>query len=260
MKMCHADASSVSYDGQVLVTGGTSDGDNILSTIEHFRKNPNPLVPACWSNFPVNLPKPLRGHYTFVHEDRVIVIGYDDEDRSTMIYEIQLYFPFNTKVLAKCHLRRPITGSGVVLVNNKIFFFGGYEENDYSALANVTMHDISKNEFKELAPLPYPVHQMAAVQFEDNAVLFGGLDNHSLKDTVVSYNLETQESIMLKPMKEKLSQCSAVVDGNSMVVMGGRDKRGTHLKSVKAFDFKSSKWRTLKSMNESRSSFIAEIV
>ena len=261
MKMCHADASSVSYDGQVLVTGGTSDGNNTLSDIEHFRKNPNPLVPACWSNFPVNLPKPLRGHYTVVHEGRVIVIGYDDGDRSTMFYEIQLHFPFNTKVLAKCRLERPIAESGVVLVNDKIFFFGGCKGNKYSAIANVTMYDISKNEFKEIAPLPYPVRHMAAVQFEDNVVLVGGLGNHySPKNTVVSYNLETQKSIMLKPMTEYLSQCSAVVDGNSMVMMGGRNQGCARLMSVKAFDFKSSEWRTLRSMNEERSNFIAEIV
>ena len=43
MKTCRAESSSVVYNGQVFVTGGTSDGKNILSSIEKFSGNINPV-------------------------------------------------------------------------------------------------------------------------------------------------------------------------------------------------------------------------
>ena len=167
MKTCRAESSSVVYNGQVFVTGGTSDGKNILSNMEKFSSNVNPLVPSCWSYFPLNLPRALKGHYTVVYHDRMLVIGgYNEENQnySDIIYEVQLQFPFTTRVLAKLPSPRPMRGCGVVLVNDKILIFGGHSGN-YQDLesANVTMYDITKNEVKELAPLPYGVYNMATV-------------------------------------------------------------------------------------------------
>ena len=62
-------------------------------------------------------------------------------------------------------------------------------------------------------------------------------------------------------MKTARSECCAVVDGNSLVVMGGRGG-GFNLitSSVEVFDFKTSIWSDLPSMNRARRAFIAEIV
>jgi N-acetylneuraminic acid mutarotase len=268
-----ANASSVVYNGQVLVTGGTSANSNILSSIEKFSTNPNPLVPPCWSNFAVNLPRTLKEHRTVLYHDRMFVIGgYDEEkkDYSNIIYEIQLHFPFTTKVLAKLPSSIPMRGCGIVLVNDKILIFGG------ASAAKVIMYDITKNEVKKLAPLPYKVFNMATVKYEENVILAGGLVSSlddCRKNTVVSYNIETEKSAMLPPMENGRSECCAVVDGNTLVVMGGEsmeivyDRRGREsdwytfpLDSVEAFDFKTSKWRNLPSMNAARKGFIAEIV
>ena len=275
MKTSRANASSVVYDGQVLVTGGTSDDNNIVSSIEQFSTNPNPLVPPCWSNFAVNLPRTLKEHHTVLYHDRMFVIGgYDEEkkDYSDIIYEIQLHFPFTTKVLAKLPSSIPTRGCGVVLVNDKILIFGG------ASAAKVIMYDITKNEVKKLAPLPYKVCNMATVKYEENVILAGGLVssfNEIRKNTVVSYNIETEKSAMLPPMENGRSECRAVVDGNTLVVMGGeslkkrQDRWGNQLNenpyifplnSVEAFDFKTFKWRHLPSMNVARKGFIAEIV
>ena len=263
MKKCRARASSVVCNGQVLVTGGTSDGKNIVSSIEQFSRNVNPLVPPCWSNLPVRLPRSLKGHHTVLYNDKMFVIGgYDEEEKkySDMIYEIQLSFPFTTKVLAKLPSPRPMEGCGVVLRNDKILIFGGGES--WASKADVTMYDITKNEFKELAPLPYEVCNMATVKYGENITLVGGSDKPFFgdeKNTVVSYNIETQKSTMLPPMKHSRFACCAVVDGNSLVVMGGRGQNGA-LNSVEEFDFKTSKWSFLRSMKEERMEFIAEIV
>jgi hypothetical protein len=263
MKTRRANSSSVVYNGQILVTGGTSDGTNIVSSIEQFSRNVNPLVPPCWSNFSVNLPKALRKHRSVLYNDRMLVLGgYDEQNKSSdIIYEIQPHFPFNTKVLAKLPSARLMEGCGVVLRNDKILIFGG-GDGWYNSTANVTMFDITKNEFKELAPLPYAVCNMATVKYGENVILAGGLSSRCYrddKDTILTYNIETEDSTKLPPMTHSRSECCAVVDGNSLVVMGGQDRNGS-LKSVKAFDFKTSKWSDLPSMKEARRGFIAEIV
>ena len=265
MNKSRADASSVVYNGQVLVTGGTFDDSNIMSSIEQFSRNVNPLVPPCWSYFSVNLPKALRGHRSVLYNDRMFVIGGFDEEKkkySDMIYEIQLRFPFTTKVLAKLPSPRLMEGCGVVLSNDKILIFGGGESWD-KATAKVTMYDITKNEFQELAPLLSAVWNMATVKFGENVFLAGNSDQFyslGVKSTVVSYNIERQKSAMLPSMKHARSKCCAVVDGNSLVVMGGTCQGGGLLNSVEAFDFRSSKWRNLPSMNKARRAFMAEIV
>jgi N-acetylneuraminic acid mutarotase len=258
-------ASSVVYNGEVLVTGGLWQGQHVLTSMEQFSRNANPFVPPCWSNLPVNLPRPLRGHRTVLYNGRLIVVGGYDEDGNEcdMIYEIQLHFPFTTKVLAKLPPTTPIKGCGAVLANSKILMFGGCtREKAKQATANVTMYDITKNEFKELAPLPYEVCNMATVKCEENVILAGGAaiyPESDIKTTVVSYNIETEESTELPPMKQMRCDCCAVVDGNSLVVMGGYGARST-LNSVEVFDFNTSKWSDLPSMKGARRRFIAEIV
>jgi N-acetylneuraminic acid mutarotase len=270
MKKFRAKASSVVYDSHVLVTGGTTDGTNILSSMEQLNSNSNPFVPPFWYNFPVNLPRALRGHRNVLYNDRLIVLGGDDEDYSDMIYEIQLQFPFNTKVLAKLPPSIPIKGCGAVLSNDKILIFGGsrkYPGHGDLASCNVTMYDITKNEFQQLAPLPHGACNMATVKFGENVIVAGCSTQsywygHTVTDVhVVSYNIETQRSTKLAKMNSNRSECCAVVDGNSLIVMGGYQLRGgAVLNSVEAFDFRSSQWRNLPSMKEARRGFIAEII
>ena len=64
-------------------------------------------------------------------------------------------------------------------------------------------------------------------------------------------------------MKKKRYECRAIVDGNSLVVMGGKEpeKRKDYCQSlVEVFDFKTSTWSDFSSMNRARSAFIPEIV
>ncbi|XP_028400921.1 kelch-like protein diablo [Dendronephthya gigantea] len=258
MERCRANASSVCYNGHVNVAGGVSEDKRVLSSVEQFSR--------FWSNFPVNLPKLLKGHRTVGSGDKMFVVGgYDQEKKgySNMIYEIQLRLPFNTKVLARLPFSTPVRGCGVVKTNDKILIFGGSARDTNPATAIVTMYDLTKNEFKELAPLPYSVCNMATAKYEENVVLAGGSDNYLLgdvKNTVISYNIETQKSVMLPPMKCSRSECCAVVDGDSLVVMGGENRRFKCLNSVEEFNFRTSKWTGLPSMKTERKAFVAEVI
>ena len=259
MKTGRANASSVVYNSKVVVIGGSFD-----SSMEELSLNPSPYLPPRWSDLEAKLPRPLKGHCTVVYNGRLIVLGGGDgRDDSDLIYEIQLQSPFNTKILAKLPSARPKGGCGAVLVNYKIFIFGGGKGSE-AATANVTMYDITKNEFKELEPLPYGVCNMATVKYGENAILAGGSDRYDCrygyKNTVISYNIKTQKSTELPPMKTARSECCAIVDGNSLVVMGGKIGGKKCQNSVEVFDFKTSTWSDFPSMNRSRSGFIAEIV
>ena len=264
MQVSRSNASSVLYNGGVLVTGGSSGG-RAMSSMEQWRFSISPFTLPFWSLVKAKLPRPLKGHCTVVYNGRLIVLGGGDgNDDSDLIYEIQLQSPFNTKILAKLPSGRLVGGCGAVLVNDKIFIFGGGKESK-PATANVTMYDITRNEFKELEPLPYEVCNMATVKYGENVILAGGSGKYGLtskiKNTVVSYNIETQKSTELPPMMNYRSECCAIVDKNSLVVMGGKGReRNSIQSSVEVFDFKTSTWTDLPSMNRARSAFIAEIV
>ena len=264
MKECRVHASSIVHNGHVLVTGGTSTSNRVESSIEQFGPNASPYVPPFWSYLAVKLPRPLKGHCTVVYNGRLIVLGGGDgNDDSDLIYEIQLQSPFNTKILAKLPSGR-LVGGGAVLVNDKIFIFGGGKESK-PATANVTMYDITRNEFKELEPLPYEVRNMATVKFGENVILAGGSNQYGYgrsKNTVISYNISTQKSTELPPINTARSECCAIVDGNFLVVMGGKSEKMNNYSqnSVEVFDFKTSTWSDFPWMNSPRSGFIAEIV
>ena len=263
MKISRAKASSTVYNGHVLVTGGHDD-IRAVSSMEQFSLNASPYVPACWSNLEVNLPKPLRGHFTVLHNGRLLILGGDDgNEDSDFIYDVQLQFPFTIKMLARLPSTRPMRGCGFVLVDDKIFTFGGGKDNE-AATSKVTMYDIKKNEFKDLEPLPYGVCNMATGKYGENVILAGGTSQYNFfgggKNTVISYNIKTQKSTELPSMKNSRCECRAVVDGNSLVVMGGRNRANAFQKSVEVFDFNTSKWSDFPSMISARGEFIAEII
>ena len=100
MEMSRSSASSVLYNGSVLVTGGSSHG-RVMTSMEQWSFNMSPFILPCWSNLAVKFPRPLRGHRTVLYKGRLIVFGGGDgNDDSDMIYEAKLQFPSNTKILA----------------------------------------------------------------------------------------------------------------------------------------------------------------
>ena len=57
------------------------------------------------------------------------------------------------------------------------------------------------------------------------------------------YNVKTEESDMLPSMRYSRYGCPAVVVGNNIVVLGGRNGRGQGLKSVESFNFELNTWQ-----------------
>ena len=252
MKESHGEASSVVYNNQIVVTGGSS------KSMEKLSLNAVQVDQSIqWENILAELPGRLSGHRSVVYNRRLIVIGgfdYDTRAYSNSITEISLVPPYTSKLLATMSEGR--YHHGVAIFGDKIFILGGRVEKELitSATRSVTMYDITKNTFQGLAPLPYPVDQMATVKWDDdNVMIMGGEDrNGKSLNSVLMYNIKTQESHRLPNMKYKRKACVAAVVRDTVIVIGGIDEKGKVLKSVEGFRFDCNSWEELPPMHEAR--------
>ena len=65
------------------------------------------------------------------------------------------------------------------------------------------------------------------------------------------YNVKTEQSHMLPPMRCTRLGCAAVVFGNNIVVLGGYGDQGP-LKSVESFNLESYDWIELPEMSQAK--------
>ena len=112
-----------------------------------------------------------------------------------------------------------------------------------------------------MTPLPYEVCEMTTVRWGDNIVVIGGADKHGKElDTVIIYNVKTEQWHMLPSMRRKRQGCAAIIIGNNIVVLGGDIGRGGNLKSVEAFNFENYTWQELPEMSQARLLHTAVVV
>ena len=255
MKECRSSASSVVYNNQVIVMGGQGKNGSIKS-MERLSKNAvYARQSMSWEKLPVDLPGQLYGHCSVVYNGRLIVIGgygHDKHETSNSISEFTLAPPYITKTLANIPEKKRY--HGVALFGDKIAIVGG-ENCPWSVVSNAVMYDITKNKCQELAPLPYPVSEMATVKWgDDNIIIIDGA-NSKLEplNKVLIYNIKIQKCHMLPDMKYKRKGCVAAVVKDTVIVMGGQDERRNYLKSVECFRFDRFSWEELPEMHKGRS-------
>ena len=236
--------SSVVYNNQVFVIGGC------VSSMEKLSLNAVHAPQSIrWENVPVKLPGWLFGHGSVVYNGRLMVAGgyyIHKGGHSNSITEISLVPPYTSKLLATMPQRRYY--HGVAIFGDKILIVGGRESyRSSSALRSVVIYDITKNQFQELAPLPYPVYRMAIVRWnDDNVMIMGGADSDDQPlNKFLMYNIKTQKSRELPNMKYKRRGCVAAVIRDTVIVMGGQDEGGNVLKSVEGFRFDRYSWEEL---------------
>jgi hypothetical protein len=256
MRKCRESASSVIHNNHIFVVGGF-DGDWIKS-MEKLSLNAvhvDQSIP--WENVAAELPGQSAGQCSVVYNGRLIVIGGVDANKiacSDSITEISPVPPYTSKLLATMQQRKWY--HGVAIFADKILIVGGRQSGlGTKSLRSVVMYDITKNECQELAPLPYPVCEMATVKWDDdNVMIIGGAESEDKPlNKVLMYNIKTQESRMLPDMKYKRIGCMAAVVRDTVIVMGGQEGRN-HLpvKSVESFRFDSNTWKELADMHEAR--------
>ena len=251
MRECREGASSVVYKNQVVVTGGYGNNGavNSMETLS-MTNSVQADQSITWEKLTAKLPGRLEGHCSIVYNGRLIVIGGCD-DKMMVCYdsitEVSLVPPYTTNLLATMPQTRCY--HGVAIFGDKIVIMGGKPVFVYNkALRSVVMYDITKNECKELAPLPYPVSRMATVKWDDdNVMIMGGAGSAGeALNKVLMYNIKSQKSRMLPDMKYKRSGCVAAVVGDTVIVMGGAGM------SAESFKFDHYSWIELPPMHEPR--------
>ena len=250
MKERRKGASSVVYNNQFIAIKGwrNSSMEKLSLKAVHVDQS------ISWKNVPVELPEVLGGHCSVVYNGRLIVIGgcNDKLVYSHSITEISLIPPFTSKLLATMPQTRG--RHGVAMFGDKVAILGGLENIWCGlALSSVIMYDITENTCQELAPLPYPVSDMATVKWDDdNLMIIGGADTAGLPfNKVLMYNIKTQKSHMLPDMKYKRKGCVAAVVKDTVIVMGGKDEMN-YLNSVESFRFDRYTWEELPVMHEAK--------
>ena len=244
-------ASSVVWNNELFVIGGCKSSVEKLSLNDVQAKRAVP-----WVNVRVELPGRLSTHCSVVDNGRLLMIGGFDCDKRTSIdsiTEIPLVPPYTSELLAS--MRQSRCDHGVAIFGDKILIVGGRERSGWSsALRSVVMYDITKNECQKLAPLPYPVHDMATVKWDDdNVMIMGGVDsNDQPLNKVLMYNIKSQKSRELPNMKYRRRGCVAAVVRDTVIVMGGRGERRDYLESVEGFRFDRNTWEELPAMHEAR--------
>ena len=254
MNECRARASSVSYQGHMIVTGGEV-GIWSLDSVEELNLAQHD---GHWIKSQFKLPLELQRHVCLVYQNRLLVIGgkagsnFLHSRVCDSIYEIQLNPPYTSKLLTR--MPRSVTFHGSELVNNKIYIFGGSTSVfARDAIDNVLMFDPTSNNFTELQPLPCAVFQMATITLKDNVVVVGGKNKESrVLDTVILYNVTTGSHRMLPSMKKKRYGCTAVIIDDNIVVMGGYGDDFKALNSVECYNFDTNTWTEFPAMIKAR--------
>ena len=246
MREKRSEACSVVYNNQLFVISKVSTGISIE------KMSLNDVQP--WENVPVKFAEGFFTSGSVVYKGRLILTGgYDILGDSDRITEISLSPPYTTQLLATIPQSR--RDHGVAILDDKILIVGGIGDGfNLSTLRSVVMYDITKNECQELAPLPYPVYDMATVKwYDDNVMIVGGADSDDKAlNKVLMYNIKTQKSHELPNMKYKRLGCVAAVVRDTVIVMGGEDERRNVLKTVEGFRFDRNTWEELPSMHEAR--------
>ena len=256
MNECRCDSSSIAYQNHFIVMGGITINGATASAEKLSLDAVESDQSITWENVDSELPGKLVGHCSVICHGRLIVVGgFDGEQRaySDSITEITLVPPYTSELLATMPQKRSY--HGVAIFDDKILIVGGRAGiRSNSILRSVVMYDITKNEFQELSPLPYPVCEMATVKWgNENVMIMGGVDRNTTPlNKVLMYNITTQESHELPNMKYKRKGCVAAVVRGTVIVMGGHDGRGSYLKSVEKFIFRTNSWEELPEMPEKR--------
>ncbi|XP_046863966.1 uncharacterized protein LOC124457820 [Xenia sp. Carnegie-2017] len=249
----HFRASSSIYNDNLYVVGGFH-----CKSIETFKIKQFPLT---WKTFPRELPYACYGHQTVVCKQQILHIGGRIRDEeSDLIREINITGTASHVLKELFHMPEPRWSHGAVVVDDKVLIFGGHGK-DWEVLSSVLEFDPRTITFKEMAPLPFPLTAMATVQWRDQVVLLGGYDGNKRLNSVNMYDIKTGKVTTLPSMMERRSMCCAVITGDTIVVMGGRNDKDESLKSVECFEKgSSSSWAYLPSMNFSRFQAIAEVL
>ena len=171
-----------------------------------------------------------------LYKDRILTFWKD-------VVETSLQPPGEPRTLLPVEHGCQYCFAGVHLFGDNVYIVGGQQ-------SKIEKYDVDKNEMEILPSLPYKVSGMATVAYKDNIIIIGGCYEEESLNDVVMFNVTTHEYKKLPSMLEKRSFCTAVIMGDVIVVMGGRNQ--TDLSTVEYYVIGESSWQELPAMHLAR--------
>jgi hypothetical protein len=127
-----------------------------------------------------------------------------------------------------------------VLYNDELIVTGGYNGNAVSAC----IHEVQLTPpytAKTLSRMPEPRLYHCTQLFDDSLLIVGGSTTISYQNSlssVVLYDIKKNECKQLTPLPYEVSEMATVRWGDSIIVIGGIDKRGNKFDTVIIYNVK----------------------
>ena len=251
MQESRGSAASVLYGNDVIVTGGRCAGV-VSDTIERLSLISKPVT---WIAFPIKLPLKLCGHKAVVINNCLYLVGgYDGKSSCNTIYSILLHPPYSIELEYK--MEQPICFHGLQAFGESLLIFGGATSNICgNAVDTALSYNTVEREISKMRSLPFPICDVATIQWNDNVIIIGGTSRTGISlNTVILYDVKQNKLKMLPSMRRARSSCAATIAGNKVIVMGGFDRcEMKYLNSVEFFDLDCQVWEKLPPLNECQS-------
>mgnify|MGYP002803952043 CR=1 FL=1 len=231
-------ASSVVYQGRIIVTGGLRGRPNDRNIdVEELAE-----INGDWAEGPRLRLQNIFSHVCLVYRGRLLVIGgqFQEDGVSNEIRQIRLTEPYETVMST---MPQAICYHGAVNIGKTVYIIGGTTTGHHSgATSTVRTFNAETGNFEQLKPLQYAVSEMATVMWYDNVFVIGGRNSegHPI-NTVMMYNVTCKTWRSRSAMASRRSGCTAVTINDSIMVMGGLGDENA-LTSVEVYNCLKDTW------------------
>ena len=213
------------------------------------------------------MPKQREGATSFVYNNQIVVAGgycagsgyFDDMIRMNVDSQPDLSIHWR-----ECPVKLPVKLAfhSSVLYNDKLMVTGGYDVNATSDKIH-KVQVVPPYNVKTLSRMPEPRQNHCTEIFDDSLLILGGRTSSSCQDnlsSVVLYDIKNNMCKQLTPLPYEVSPMATVRWGDSVVVIGGADKRIQPLNTVIMYNVKTEQSHMLPSMRCKRWGCAAVVV
>ena len=234
----------------IIVAGGSGN------SVEMFN-----WIRRTWSQLQ-SIPKNRCRATSFVYNNQVVIAGGssgDDMIRMNVdpLPDLAVHWSeFPVKLPAKLRFHSS------VLYDDKLLVTGGYDRNGTSDKIH-EVQVVPPYTVKTLSRMPEPRRGHCTEIFDDSLLIFGGRTTPYCRDnlnSVVLYDIKNNVCKQLAPLPYEVSDMATVRWGDSVVVIGGTDKRNKALNTVIMYNVKTEQSHMLPPMRCRRCGCTAVVV
>jgi hypothetical protein len=175
---------------KAFVMGGLNDLCYSLSIMERYDVSSGQWSPA------TNMRTRRHSFGACEVVGEIYVSGGESSDDSNFLSSVEKYSPSSDTWSTVSALPEPRSEHTAVAVGAAMYVLGGYTEVDgrLQMTASVLKFDSVQDIWNAVAPMPEPLHYIAACVVGSDIYVFGGMNNNGRKQsTVFKYDSETDE-------------------------------------------------------------------